>query len=158
MTGNRFVEVDYSASSCVRHSSHSPQALSFRRPESPFAVSAAIPMPHPRYPSRPSRLYTGLRQNALLLTPLHYFELHLTCLAWPPFFFLLFTLLPPLVLFVYYCCKMNQTGSPGRHCMKRTDGRKGQSVPPSQLGSLGLDSSCGTDINALHVHMRCGCG
>jgi len=109
------------------------------RPESLFAVSAAIHIPPPSLSISASYWLTPER-SALNPTPLHYFKLHLTCLAWPLFFFFFFLFFypfSPLVLFVYYCCTMNQSGEPGRHLheTKRTHGREGQSVSTSQLGA-----------------------
>jgi len=75
MTGNRFVEVDYFASSCAT----AQFACTLLKP-CPFGVLnrrllclLRFTYPHPRYPSL---LHTGLRQNALL--PHLYPTLHYT--------------------------------------------------------------------------------
>ena len=65
------------------------------RPESPFAVSAAIHIPPPSLSISASYWLTPER-SAPNPTPLHYFKLHLTCLAWPHFFSSSFTSSPPL--------------------------------------------------------------
>jgi hypothetical protein len=96
--------------------------------------------------------------STLCSQPLHYFKLQLNMSRLTSSFFSFSFYFSPLVLFVYYCCTMNQSNEPCRHCMKRNERTEGTVRQYQSIGcSLGLDSSCGTDINVLHAHMR-GCG